>query len=543
MKYKIVILLCFIFYSSFSGLVFANNQSIPPRAVFNAVGSQKIDNLRCANQSIPKTLGIFGYVYKNSSYGEFTNDGSTVHGQEVEITCDTKNDYYDNKMLDSYTMRCDNGRWVNISNNVCVKKCRFSKSEFTNDNVVARSGLAGNNTSQDEIVNFMSATANGIVERGGKYYVNIGTDITIHCPSTHPPYTSDVSRIKSSLFETNQFVTSCLPSSHDGNNHWSQYYVCFSGTKPCKNSEVHINISGETINTVTGESYRETGGRIKDGSGTLTPHEAYYPLDCSDDWYKNFDMELPRCNNGVWSSHTAYCKAKYCTVEDVTSWANSTPLNKVGLVQDNTDVKVFYNTHYKFKCLHNNRIQQKDGKIFSCNYAGDNPVGVKNHTPGWQHEKYCLNSKPLCSHTYHYNLDDNVVWLTTDTTYKYNLDERVVWGTASKTSNKVWNDYDHGCINHCSIFDPHDKEYKVHFTKTCTWTQNEYVCNNKRDFLLLGELAHFYFFAENKRTYEKTWFDTKEDPDRNWCENNIPNMDFKPNSVTFLEDGGVMNRL
>lgn len=378
----------------FCNVVYASNSS-PPIAVFGLNESLTLTGLPCNNNKIPNR----GVLKFEDDSGAFDESGKTFHGSSVNVYCDEDNAYYDNLLFGSYQMKCLNGRWVNESNNVCVKKCEFGKDEFNDENVPKQGGLLGNEDGEFEISDFSLAEGMGVTYKNSKYYANIGTEVTVTCPQGFPPYTSDLSRLKDELFETNTFKTSCLDTSRNGNNQWSTYFVCFNGTKPCDNDEISIDIGGESVATYDGIQYREKGGVKKAGTGKYTPHGGFYPIDCSPDWYQDYNVVKPRCDNGNWDFKKAYCIAKQTTVQEVYTMADEKGENRVAkdinlaqYISDSPSKKIFWGQRFEFSCKHSNRYGEGKGKAFMINFTSDDVFKIDRDydVENW-YGRYCVS--------------------------------------------------------------------------------------------------------------------------------------------------------
>ena len=399
-----------LLYSAFL-MVFLHTQAnnSPPLALFSFSDltysdAKKQYGLPCANSSIP-ILGVSSLKYQNSKTKlTFSTEDTTPHGESITLKCDTQNGYYENTYAKTeYTITCKDGSWQGVS--MCVRKCKFTKSEFSKEYIVKGRNVSSQSTeNQYEIQDFTSATfpsTDGPIQKSDSdYYLNIGEAVRIYCPTTHPPFTSDSTMMKYMNPNTSSFVTTCLSGSTPTQNQWSVEMACYNGFKPCDNTEVTIKTGGEKICNDIGDCFNEFGGKKTDEKGK-TIHGARLKLDCSDPWYLKQDYIAPTCRDGNWTSTEAYCKAAFCTADNEIYSATGKKEWNVGYATIESK-KVYYGQNYEFKCINSNRVGQKNGKTFKCSFDNQDRITVQQIDTGDWYGRYCTTGCQYDNTIYQY---------------------------------------------------------------------------------------------------------------------------------------------
>ena len=82
----------------------------------------------------------------------FSTEDTTPHGESITLKCDTQNGYYENTYAKTeYTITCKDGSWQGVS--MCVRKCKFTKSEFSKEYIVKGRNVSSQSTeNQYEII-------------------------------------------------------------------------------------------------------------------------------------------------------------------------------------------------------------------------------------------------------------------------------------------------------------------------------------------------------------------------------------------------------
>lgn len=358
---------------------------------YNTAKNQEY-GLQCDNATI-STVGVKNGEFVSKAKVAFSFSGRTPHNESVKVTCDTDNGYYDLlTSQDYYITSCAYGQFKNSS--MCVKKCKFRNTEFSKEETIKGRDVSQSSAAQQYEMKAFTAATNPMTGTqvdyvGGFFFVKFGDSVKITCPTTHPPYNSDT-RVMSNAKPDSSFITRCLDTSTTEINKWSVEMACYNGFKSCKNSEITVTQENKQCNTFGQCFYVKGGSKMVDDG--MTPHGGRLELNCPKRIYNQTNFVTPKCNDGVWSSSEAYCRANECSFSNMKEIANGETKWKVGNVSQE-DVTKYYGQNYTFKCAQSNRMWGSDGKTFRCMFDTDDVRSLDTINDGGQwFAKYCVKN-------------------------------------------------------------------------------------------------------------------------------------------------------